>query len=67
MTPALVALVTLAANCCVAPRTTLEISGERESVTAGMFTVAVVAFVLSACEVAVTVTVAGVCKLAGAA
>jgi len=59
-------LVTVAVNCCVAPRITLDTLGETATATAGMLMVAVPDLVLSACDVAVTVTEAGVVKVDGA-
>jgi hypothetical protein len=52
--------VTVAVNCCWAPDTTLTEEGETETATAStMVTVADADLVASACEVAVTVIVAG--------
>jgi hypothetical protein len=61
--------VTVAVNCCVAPTATLGAAGATVTPIAGgaaTVTVAVPDFVLSACETAVTVTVAGAGTDAGA-
>jgi hypothetical protein len=61
--------VTAAENCCVRPATTVAVLGLTVTATAGgavTVTVAALAFVASACEVAVTVTVSPVGTFAGA-
>ena len=69
VTAVLVVLVTLAVNCCV-PNTSMD-AELGFTVTAGgagmMVTVALADFVVSACEVAVTVTCGGFGTVAGAA
>lgn len=59
--------VTVALNCCWAPTVTLAEDGETETATARMIvTLAEADLLASACEVAVTVTVAGFGTDAGA-
>jgi len=59
--------VTVAVNCCCVPVVTLTVAGDTETATGGItVTVALPDFVWSACEVAVTVTVAGFGMIAGA-
>lgn len=61
-----VALVTAAVNCCVAPRIVFAVPGEAVIATAGIEIVAEAVLLVSAWEVAVTVTDAGVVADAGA-
>ena len=59
--------VTVAVNCCLAPGTTLATDGETETATGSTtVTMAEADLVVSACEVAVTLTVAGVGTEVGA-
>jgi hypothetical protein len=59
--------VTVAVNCCCAPVTTFAVDGETATDVGGTtVTVAEPDLVVSACEVAVTVTVAGFGIAAGA-
>jgi len=67
VTAVLVAFVTVAVNCCVPPISSVTLVGEIATATGGAtVTVAVADLVVSATEVAVTVTCAGVGTLAGA-
>lgn len=60
-------LTTVAVNCCVCPTRTFAVVGEMDITVGGItVTVDVSNFVLSAFEVAVTVTVGGVGTVAGA-
>ncbi len=59
-------MVTVAVNCCVAPKMTVETCGRVETDTAGMVMVVEPDLVVSACDVAVTVALAGVVRIAGA-
>ena len=58
-------MVTVAVNCCDAPRITVDACGKTATVTAGIVMVAEPDLVVSACDVAVTVTVFGVFRVAG--
>ena len=60
------ALVTVAMNCCVAPRMTVAVLGKTATVTAGMLNVIVMDLLGSACETALTEAVAGVASMPGA-
>jgi hypothetical protein len=59
--------VTVAVNCCVPPALRLAVVGETLTATGLIVTVAEAAFVVSACEVALTVTVVWLATVAGAA
>ena len=66
-TPVFELPVTVAVNCCVFPEITWALVGETFMTMAGrMVTVADADLVVSALEVAVTVTIAGVGAVAGA-
>jgi ribosomal protein S9 len=59
--------VTVAVNCCCSPAKTLAVVGEIVTTTGGMMvTIALADFVVSATEVAVTVTCGGLGTAAGA-
>ena len=67
LTAVFVVPVTVAANCCVCPTTICAVVGERWTTTGGRIVTATEAdFVISALEVAVTVTDAGFGTAAGA-
>jgi hypothetical protein len=67
VTAVFVVLITVAMNCCVFPATTCAVVGEMLTATGGrMVTVADADFVLSAIEVAVTITRAGLGTVRGA-
>jgi len=67
VTAVLLVPVTVAVNCCCAPTVTFTAVGDTDTATGGKtVTVALADFVESACEVAVTVTVAGLGTFAGA-